>query len=88
MRIFKLGVRFKNTIYSSRIYALESICNHKNRYLILNAIIYITWRLSNILNIKLYLVIQHTLKKATRGITRSIDKLFSSIGIENTSVSN
>jgi len=87
-RIFKLGVRFKNTIYSSWICALESIYNYKNRYPILNAIIYITWRLSNILNPKLHLVMQYTLKKATRGNIRSADKLSSSIGIENTSVSN
>jgi len=30
---------------------------------------------------------QHTLKKATRGNTRSADKLSSSIGMENTSIS-
>jgi len=64
------------------------MCNYKNRYLILNAIIYITWRLSNILNLKLYLVIQHTLKKATRGNIRSTDKLSSSIEMENISVPN
>ena len=88
MRIFKPGIRFENTIYSNWIRALESICNYKNRYPILNAIIYITWRLSNILNPKLYIVIQYTLKKATGGNTRSVNKLSSSIEIENTSISN
>jgi hypothetical protein len=88
MRIFKLSIRFKDTIYSSQIYALESIYNHKYRYPILDTIIYITKRRSNIPNLKLHIIIQHTLKKTTRGNTRSTDKLFSSIGMKNTNVSN